>query len=332
MGNTPITVGLRTDQDRYSAGSKVTGRVYVSISKEPQPVQALMLKIVGAEDVVIHHTSSHSGDRHNNDRRHRNSSHSRTEHHYERANVTFLQLEYPLHTFPQGRLTPGQYEYPFEIQLPHNMPSTMACHDGESHCDVKYELTATLQKTNSGIFSPNPSAQQQVEIASTVPASKAVQQSRHLPLEQIPVNNCCCHGKGNMALEMKVDRTAVQPHDTANVEFRCQNQSSVKVIRMCVQIEEIVDWRCHGQHETLLSIPNSDPRNNGNAAAKSTMECRPLNKEKMNSYLKVGALRSYGFHLNRRIRTRAAMFKFDMSFRFSCKRRDVAPPIRKRAR
>eukprot|EP00339_Tiarina_fusa_P024646 CAMPEP_0117066660 /NCGR_PEP_ID=MMETSP0472-20121206/46632_1 /TAXON_ID=693140 ORGANISM="Tiarina fusus, Strain LIS" /NCGR_SAMPLE_ID=MMETSP0472 /ASSEMBLY_ACC=CAM_ASM_000603 /LENGTH=160 /DNA_ID=CAMNT_0004787835 /DNA_START=46 /DNA_END=525 /DNA_ORIENTATION=+ len=160
MGNAPITVGLRTDKSSCSAGSKATGRVYVSVSKESQPVQALMLKIVGAEHVLVHHTTSHS-DRHN-DRRHRNHSHSHTEDHYERAESTFLQLEYPLHTFPRGQLAPGQYEYPFEIQLPYNLPSSMICRDGQSYCDVKYELTATLQKTNSGIFSPNPSAQQEV--------------------------------------------------------------------------------------------------------------------------------------------------------------------------
>ncbi len=80
MGNTPISVGLRTDQSSYTAGDTVTGRVYVLITKEAQPVQALVLQLRGEEHAVVNNTTG--------DDRRRN-----------RREFTFLRMEYPLHTY-----------------------------------------------------------------------------------------------------------------------------------------------------------------------------------------------------------------------------------------
>ena len=248
MGNKPVTVGVRTDQAQYAAGSVVTGKVYVSITGKPQPLQALLLKIVGAEEVLVHHTTTTSLPDNNglNDRQ------SRTENHYERARVPFLNMEYPLQTFHGNDLPPGQYEYPFRIQLPSTLPSTMACQLGESYARVHYEIVAKFQKPSGSIFDPSPTFKQTLQIFATAPLT--IDQGIHLPMEQIPVKNCCCFGKGTMALEMQTDRTLVEPQDTLTVNFRCENQSTVKVKYIRVQLLQIVEWNCNGYRENYQTM------------------------------------------------------------------------------
>jgi hypothetical protein len=211
--------------------------VYVSVSKEALLVKSLLLRIVGEEEAVIYHEGGG--------------------HHNEQASVCFLQSEYPLHTFPNKQLPPGQYEYPFAIQLPQSLPSTMGCCKGKSYCEVKYELVATLQRPKSGMFRPNSTAKQQLHLVSAPPLSsnsRAQQQQLHLPLERVTVERFCCYSKGTMALEVKVDRTMVQPHDTVTVQFRCQNQSSVKVSMVRVQLKQIIEWQCQDFHERFQRV------------------------------------------------------------------------------
>ena len=260
MGNKPMTIGVRTDQQCYRAGSTVTGRVYVSVTNQAQAVDCLMLKIVGEESAVVHrttqHSSSSSSSRRRGQRRHSTTG-SRTQHHYERANVLFLQLEYPLTRYNTASLPPGQYEYPFVIQLPPSLPSSMMCRKGESHAQVKYQIVATMHKSNAGIFNSNPSALQRLQLMATVPYNSSIKeqqppQEQHLPLEHVPVQKCCCFGRaGSMSLEVKVDKTIIQPQDVVNVQFSGTNKSSVKVKEVRVQLEQIIEWQCHGYKEQV---------------------------------------------------------------------------------
>jgi Arrestin (or S-antigen), C-terminal domain len=61
---------------------------------------------------------------------------------------------------------------------------------------------------------------------------------------------CCCDNKGAMLLQAKFDKTTAKPHDPIVVQFRCQNESSVKVKKVQIQFKSIITWKgCHGNHE-----------------------------------------------------------------------------------
>jgi len=242
MGNSPITIGVETDKASYGAGSTLRGKVYLSISSRQSTgvaAEVLQLRLVGKESAVVHHTSSSDGD---------------TNNHYERASHTFFQVDYPLYTFINQRAPSGQYEYPFQFNLPHNLPSTMKAKDGQSTCEVEYELVATLvQPGGGGIFSSHPNSKKTIEVwaTTTEPADSSVQH----PADDIPVNGCCCCcPKGSMTLEACVSKTIVQHNDPIQVQYRCRNNSSMDVHAVKIQLEQVIEWTCNARSKKLTKI------------------------------------------------------------------------------
>jgi hypothetical protein len=133
MGNKPLTIGLKVNTEGpHPAGSIVYGTVYLSVSKKPQVARSLQLRVIGKEEIVVHHTTKR--DNHHHHHHHHSSSNRSSEtssytedHHHEHSTHDILQMEYPLRIFPDGKIPIGQYEFPFALQLPNNIPSTMSC-------------------------------------------------------------------------------------------------------------------------------------------------------------------------------------------------------------
>jgi hypothetical protein len=122
MGNQPMTIGLKVhSKGPQQAGSIVYGRVYLSVSKQPQQARSIQLRVMGRENLVVHHTTEHESRGGNN----RTERH--TEDHYERSTHNILEMDYPLKVFPDGKIPVGQYEFPFALQLPESLPSSMSC-------------------------------------------------------------------------------------------------------------------------------------------------------------------------------------------------------------
>lgn len=241
MGNSPITIGVETDKAGYTAGSTLRGKVYLSISSRQSTgvaAQVLQLRLVGTESAVIHHTTR-DGDN--------------TENHYERSSHTFFQVDYPLYTFINQRAAAGQYEYPFQFNLPQNLPSSMKARDGQSTCEVEYELVATLvQPGNGGIFNSHPNGKKTISVFATTtePTDSSVQH----PPDDIPVRACCCCQKGSMTLETCVDKTVVQHTDLVQVQYRCQNNSSLDVETVKIQLEQVIEWKCNARKKKVTRI------------------------------------------------------------------------------
>jgi hypothetical protein len=248
MGNRPISIGVETDQSDYAAGSTLRGKVYLSVnSKQGQTVaaQSLQLRLIGKESAVVHHQSSHTDSRDNH----------RSENHYERWTHTFFQLEYPLYTYLNQRATVGQFEYPFSISLPQNLPSSLSASSGESHCEVEYELVATLVQpggSNNSLFRSSPQGTKKISISASVEAPNDT--SVQHPVDIIPVNCCCCSKKGSMTLETALDKTVVTPYDTIGVQFQCKNNSSSEVHTIVVQMEQIIEWKCNMHKKEVKQI------------------------------------------------------------------------------
>ena len=250
MGNAQVTVGLRTEKQTYKAGDRVSGTVYVNVDRRAHPAQAIALRILGREHSLVHHTTSET-------RREGHDEQTHHRDHYDESTSDFLHVEYPLQSFATGRLLPGQYEFPFNITLPSNLPSSMSCRQGESHCSVEYLLTATLVKPSSGIGSLHPNAEQKLSIMAIPPPGEHLEDSSLLlPVDEVPVYSCCCHNKGSMILQTQFSKTTVQHQDTIDVQFRCSNQSTIQVKTVRIQLEEITEWTAHnrGRSEVVKRI------------------------------------------------------------------------------
>jgi hypothetical protein len=246
MGNTPVTVGLHTDESCYTAGDIVTGKIYISVTK-PQPATVLNIRILGEEHTVIHHTTNETTS--SGGSNHHNSTTTTTEeNHFEQANSAFFNLDYPIHMFPK-QIQVGQYEFPFTITLPSNLPSSMICRKHQSYAQVHYQITAKLQTattTMGGLFQQAPHKTQVLQILAAPPFGSEDGSALQLPTELVPVTKCCCFQKGRVALAASFDKTVVRPNETIGVEFTADNQSTIRVDTVRVILEEHIEWRAHG--------------------------------------------------------------------------------------
>ena len=258
MGNTPVTVGLHTDQSCYTAGDLVTGKIYISVTK-PQPATVLNIRILGEEHTIIHHTTNETTSNGSGS----NSTTTTREHdHYEEANSAFFNLDYPIHMFPK-QIEVGQYEFPFTINLPANLPSSIMCRKNQSYAQVHYQITAKLQ-TTTGLFQQAPQKTQVLQILAAPPSGFADDSALQLPNERVPVTKCCCRKQGHVALAASFDKTVVRPNETIGVAFTANNQSTVRVDTVRVILEEYIEWRAHGRSEKVhrvlqkVDLPASD--------------------------------------------------------------------------
>lgn len=151
--------------------------------------EALVLQLQGVEQSVIvtEHTRQNSNNESNDD----DSNSTTTEYSVDRDSHTVIHLVIPIHRFGGSKggpplMTNGQYEYPFEVQLPQDLPASMdfesdmisskrrnhnqhhrrrrprtrnnnhnvggffsnhtSLFETKSHCELEYQLTAELLK------------------------------------------------------------------------------------------------------------------------------------------------------------------------------------------
>lgn len=235
-----MTIGVRTEKMHYRAGEVMRGKVYLSVRGKSEPALSILLQLRGQEHSVIHYTTSET-------ERDGRREETYTRDHYDQAKNEFFHTEYPLHTFAGQQVRSGQYEYPFSIHLPTTLPSSMRCDKGQSHCCVEYLVAVTLIRPPSGMFSSDPRDKQKLTIEATPALQEFANGSEvQMPPDEVPVHTCCCHNQGTMVLESQFDKTVVQPNDTIGVHFRGENFSKVKVRKVRIQLEEIVEWTAYG--------------------------------------------------------------------------------------
>ena len=166
MGNSggKPTVALETDGDTFYAGAKITGKyfencifshldfslchrrdwvidtcnyyyllgkVYLNVPTEGYSASFLKVAVYGTENTCVRYRVK---------RRMR----------YRYASADICSFEANLTQFPSKVVPVGQYEYPFELELPNNLPSQLYCADGKSRCSVEYQMSVCLRR--EGIF------------------------------------------------------------------------------------------------------------------------------------------------------------------------------------
>jgi hypothetical protein len=137
MGNSPMTIGLKVENPTGSgsggrgrgggyhvAGSILYGKVYLSVTEHEETATSIRLKVIGKENAAVHHTSTE--ERSDDGNGCRSSTSSRTRDHYEQSTHDIWNVDHPLKVFPNGKIPRGQYEFPFALQLPESLPSTMS--------------------------------------------------------------------------------------------------------------------------------------------------------------------------------------------------------------
>jgi len=272
MGNSSCTLVLRADGNLcYSSGDTVVGRIYLSVN-DPNGVscQSLNIHFCGKESAVVHYTTDETveqGNAHGNNHRHTESRD-----HYESNQIDVLNFDVPIHTPLQGRFAPGQYEFPFQFTIPPNIPSSMMCRNGESHCSVQYQIKAYFRRQSNSSFTLNPlrrfnnttsSETQNVTIfghdASVT--SHHQEDTLHFPSESYDINACCCRRMGHMQLAATLNSFGLQvvPCNPRSytVTFTLRNESKIDVQKVQMELIEQIAWRPrsreHNERETMVT-------------------------------------------------------------------------------
>jgi hypothetical protein len=223
MGNTPLTIGLKINNNNANggivAGSMLHGRIYLSNRHNKNKfvhASSIRLKLIGTEEAVVHHQTTETDTGGQQQQQQQNRSY--TQDHYERSSDIIYNLDHVIKEFPNGVVPKGQFEFPFALQLPKHLPSSMKAETHQSHCEVRYEIIAEIFQKPNSLLHKNPNSKEPLTIIAMPSNTNNNGQQptpRTLPTEIIPISNChccrCCSCTkiGTMALETRLNTSTL---------------------------------------------------------------------------------------------------------------------------
>ena len=276
MGNRGYTLVVQTEEKNYSAGDLVSGRIYLSVNEPSIDCVALNIHFCGQEYAKVHYTTHHSSNDHARN----------TQDHYETQRETILDENYTIHSFANGKIPRGHYEFPFQMQIPNHLPSSMYCRNSESYCEISYTLCAVIQGSRSsgnwnpfqntalsskpiilGIYS-NPNSLPGTDGNGHSIGNKTL----YFPSETQRINYWCCINRGFMEVDAQLGKNVTgeeSNHRDANipvdaytgianltpdaqyvVPFHISNQSTTSVKSVKMELIERVKWKPVHREET----------------------------------------------------------------------------------
>ncbi len=254
MGNKPISIGLKTERTNYEAGSIVKGTVYVKVSPSSNDrVTGIHLVLDGEERVFVSLAEVLESDREEPGNV-QNSVHEESQQNASKrrkkgdrmvkSHVRLVSVNVPIAQFPKA-LPRGEYEYPFEWELPRHLPPSMfIASQGPSAGVVHYQLTSYYStgkapaNANGALYLPHQSATQKIQILATASPSKDIKTIQEH--DEFPVSSCYCFPKGKVNLGFHVDRNVVSPGSRLQVELTGENFSEIPVSQLEVTLLEHV--------------------------------------------------------------------------------------------
>ncbi|ETI57006.1 hypothetical protein F441_00608 [Phytophthora nicotianae CJ01A1] len=237
-------IGITVDKPSYVAGDLVVGTIHVSIHDTIE-CDALVLKVSGKEKVELTHVRHETRD--GETTVHRDQVHLGNE---------FFKQKIVICATSGRNYTPGRYSYPFEYQLPAQLPGVFHI-AGYSQGDIvnlsakiKYKFKATLDV--NGFFSSDLKADCNLVVhernfKELVPSEDSTTQD---------VKFLCCFNRGTCQLAVAMDKSVYFPGETAQIQCNITNGSTVEITAMrCKLYQDItVKITKEGSYRTLTKL------------------------------------------------------------------------------
>ena len=215
----------------YVAGSKLSGTVYAQSTEDAGEV-GLDLCFAGKEDVKVQYEETVS-----------NGETTSTVTRYSYSKNDIVRMSIPL-LGANSSLNAGQYAYPFELQLPEHLPSSMYCgaHDDDGYCSIVYKV-----KVEAKGKWRNAKEEVDFQVLAKPPSSAPVPNS----VEPITskITTCCCIPKGKITIAANVDDTRVGEGEAMTVNFACKNESSAGIDFAQAKIKQKIHWHSSGHSQ-----------------------------------------------------------------------------------
>ncbi|KDO28330.1 hypothetical protein SPRG_06569 [Saprolegnia parasitica CBS 223.65] len=227
------SIAIIVDKPHYISGEVVSGSLQVDVL-EPIECNEVVVVISGKEKV--HWSETHdvgSGDDRRSVTRTFSSSHR------------FLNQAIVLYS-AQHHISPGQYIYPFQYQLPIGLPGTFdnQCHDGVD-ARVQYSIKGRLRV--DGFFSRDVKRRQTFIVYAQLAGYVAPSVAEKTQV----VRFLCCFRQGTCYLRVGMDKNMYTPGDVPMILCDIRNESAKDVRRMRCELVRIVDVMADRKHRTL---------------------------------------------------------------------------------
>ncbi|KAL7576112.1 hypothetical protein ACA910_000889 [Epithemia clementina (nom. ined.)] len=249
MGKAKIDIVL---EQHVQAGSWMKGYVLMNIEGGSVRANALKLTFRGHEHTEIVYQETEDEEDENSNRR------TRTVNRTETSKRSLIDVNLPVGdtghknsslTFidNSGNIRPGQYQIPFEVEVPKFLPGSMVFESScGSRCSVLYELEAVLK--GSGVLWNYHKA---IPVQVLAKPMDALPPSPHIaaPVNE-RVNICCCFNKGSVSLGGKVDETRLSAGSRCCVSLSCRNYSTADTERVEARLRQNITWKASGRSKT----------------------------------------------------------------------------------
>jgi hypothetical protein len=194
----------------------------------------MRVQLLGFEKAVVKYQSSNAEN---------GSSSTHTAH----AKRCLIQANLPVqdgNMIQNGRMSPGKYVMPFDIELPEFLPSSVSESGNGStvgSCEIVYTIKATLK--GSGILYNYKC--DRIVFVKAQPLEKVI-----LPYEAEPssvkVKSCCCFDRGIITVGAHMEDTVLEKGQTAKLSLSCRNNSTVSVEKVEANLIQITRWYAGG--------------------------------------------------------------------------------------
>ncbi|GAB9472303.1 hypothetical protein Gpo141_00009484 [Globisporangium polare] len=257
-------IGISVEKPSYVAGEIVRGTIYVEVY-EPIQCDALVLKATGKEKVEWRESRNESdGD---------GNTITKYEDHDDEKE--FFKQKIVICAIPQEYM-PGHYMYPFEYQLPVELPGVFHLESYSSgfvddlKAKIKYKFKATLDV--GGFFSKDLKAD--CNLAVHERNMQLIRPSEDSTTQN--VNFLCCLNKGTCNLAVAMDKNVYLPGEVAQIQCQINNNSSVEISAMHCHLYQDIKLRLShgGFHEFTREIASRVFP--GVAAQSSSSQPQPL--------------------------------------------------------
>jgi hypothetical protein len=223
MGNAAAHLQIRLDSPASS--QTLAGVIFLKVEKEQFDCDQLRLQIRGSEtSKVVYTTTSNK----------KTTSHTAHEKH------EFLQTDCVVTIF-QGAARRGEYEFPFQVNLPLGLPGSIE----NEHYKISYCMQARLHRegwTKWDVMS----SEYPIHQAGMQQSTDGMQFPEMLIPRADPVFYFCCIGAGTMFTAGAVSNTRIAPYSPVKCTFAFDNQSSTDAREMVVRIVETVNLQASG--------------------------------------------------------------------------------------
>jgi len=242
MGNTSSSNGTlsivldspQTPNASFVAGRTLSGSVFAKATSNVNAVR-IDAYITGKERTRVRYTETTTyRDGNGNTRTRHHTRYRHAERSICRVNVNLGQVD--------NAQAGAQFRFPFRIELPPDLPSSMYImrNGGYSKIDYKFKAHVGGHHKVEQLFNVMSAPLSMQPVPNLVP-----------PIVR-DVQSCCCFNMGTITMGARIANTRIGRGETAIIDFACKNQSRQRILSVTVEIKQEVNWSAgyHREYST----------------------------------------------------------------------------------